>query len=646
MPFYKSLKFTTPLALLILISVAVMTAKYLDLRFSRAQLEQNAIEKSRELSHKIIHDVEVLSRFTDNVHDINDILMNYLIADINYIAVYKQNDSTFYKSFFNKLISTRDEFIKKHSAKVKAEQSIEISLEQEKDILQVLVRYALPKKDQEVLSSRYGLIYFEYNLERDIEIMHMNNHNDFMFNIYWGMVILLSIYLFMIFKFIRPISKLSQATSKISEGNFSHEDFFQQHGVEDEIYHLFRSFENMSKSIKENNFTLERVNLTLQVKTMQAQKANEAKSGFLANMSHEIRTPLNAIVGFIELLLKEETDKKKINYLSIINQSSTSLLSIINDILDLSKIESGKLDIVMEDFSPKEAFKNIVDLYKVRADEKKINFIVEIPTDLPDMITLDPLRLKQILNNLFSNAIKFTPSLGYILFKVFCDYEKNLLIIEVKDSGIGIAKEKQAHIFEAFNQSKDTITKEYGGTGLGLTIIKKLITLLKGKIVVQSDEGKGSRFIVTLPAKIASVRTYSPEDKDKEEEITFNQEKVMVVEDNVTNQLFITLVLDDLNLQYEVANNGQEAVTMFENKKFDIILMDENMPIMNGTEATKKILEIEKEKQLKHTPIVALTANALKGDKERFMQAGMDDYVTKPVDTNKLVQIIKRLLNI
>jgi len=641
-PFYKSLKITTFLALFIVILMAVMTAKFFDLRYSRALLEKNAIEKSTELSYKIVHDVEVLSRFTDNVHDLNDILMNYLIADINYIAVYKENDKLFYKSFFNTFVSDREAYVKEYSAKVRSEQSAKVFLEKEKDILQVLVRYDLPKEEGEILSSRYGLIYFEYSLARDTEIMHMDNHNDFMFNIYWGGFLLLALYFFMDYKFIRPISKLSQATSEISEGNFSHISFFHKHGLEDEMYHLFRSFENMSKSIKENNSILENINLALEEKTQQAEKANEAKSGFLANMSHEIRTPLNAIVGFIELLLKEETDKKKIKYLSIVNQSSTSLLSIINDILDLSKIESGKLDIVVEDFSPKEVFKNIVGLYKARADEKKINFIVEISPDLPDMITLDPLRVKQILNNLFSNAIKFTPEFGFILFKVSFDDRSKLLIMEVKDSGIGIPKEKQEHIFEAFNQSKETITKEYGGTGLGLTIIKKLTTLLQGKIVVESDEGEGTRFVVTLPVKVASASTHAREEK---EAVTFNQEKVLVVEDNATNQLFITLILDDFNLQYKVARNGQEAVAMFKNEDFDIILMDENMPVMNGTEATKKILEIEKDKKVTHTPIVALTANALKGDKERFLQAGMDDYLTKPIDTNRLMKTMQKHLH-
>ena len=387
---------------------------------------------------------------------------------------------------------------------------------------------------------------------------------------------------------------------------------------------------------------IEQKNRDLIQETKISTQANQAKSEFLANMSHEIRTPLNAIVGFIQILQKNETDKTKQHYLTIIETSSKSLLHVINDILDLSKIESGKLDIALNDFSLEKALENIIELYTPRMNEKKINFIVELANGLPKRVKSDELRLKQIIDNLLSNALKFTPELGFILLKADYRPDRESLLIEVRDSGIGIPKKRQTAIFDAFTQSDASTTKDFGGTGLGLSISKKLVSMLKGSITLQSEEGKGSRFIIELPIAISSSEEESAETSS---DILFNGEKILLVEDNKTNQLFATLILDELNLTYIIANNGKEAVEKFQEEDFSLILMDENMPIMNGTEATQEIIRLEKENKDVHTPIIALTANALKGDEERFISAGMDDYLSKPVDTPLLAKKIRDLIS-
>lgn len=370
-----------------------------------------------------------------------------------------------------------------------------------------------------------------------------------------------------------------------------------------------------------------------------AVKANKAKSIFLANMSHEIRTPMNAILGFINILKERTEDKKSTEYLNIIDSSSKSLLNIIDDILDFSKIDSGKLQINKIDFDTNREFNAITHLYDAKCAEKEISLILHISENLPPYIYTDPYRLKQVISNLLSNAIKFTSNGKTIIVSI--EYKNEFLDISVKDEGKGIAKEKQEQIFTAFGQEDSSTTREYGGTGLGLTISAQLVKLLGGELKVKSEIGIGSEFYFSIPVEVGQE---VKRDTLSSEESPLSGH-ILLVEDNKTNQLFMKILLEELELTFDIANDGLEAIEMFKNKKYDAILMDENMPNMSGIEATKNIIKMETEKALEHTPIIALTANAIEGDRERFLAAGMNEYLTKPVDEAKLFQILSKFLN-
>jgi len=375
-----------------------------------------------------------------------------------------------------------------------------------------------------------------------------------------------------------------------------------------------------------------------------AENANIAKSQFLANMSHEIRTPLNAIMGFIGLLKEDEKNEEKIKYLKIIDTSSSNLLEIINDILDFSKIESNLIELEYIDYNPLDEFESIVELFRAKVLEKNITFKVDIDKNLPHHINSDPLRVKQVIINLLSNAVKFTSQGKNVELKVI--FKDNFLSVYVKDEGIGIAQNKLQDIFKPFMQADNSTTRKYGGTGLGLTISSKLIKALGGELKVKSELGKGSEFYFTIPVKTVEAK----KEVDKIDNFKELSGHILLVEDNKANQMFMKVILKKMGFTFDIANNGLEALERFSKftcdneTKYDAILMDENMPNMNGIEATKRILEIEKEHNLPHTPIIALTANAIKGDRERFLEAGMDEYLTKPVNKKRLGEVLVKFL--
>ncbi len=398
------------------------------------------------------------------------------------------------------------------------------------------------------------------------------------------------------------------------------------------IYRVINQTKLLNRQVNEKTKNLKKL-------TEIAQKAARAKSDFLANMSHEIRTPLNAILGFIDLLKEQNKDKKSLEYIQIIDNSSKHLLGIINDILDFSKIESGKLEIENRNFEARKEFDSTINLFKAKAVEKNITLKIDIDSNLPKYICSDSLRIKQIISNLLSNAIKFTPNDKNIYLQI--NYKNNNLYISVEDEGIGIPKNRQNEIFNAFSQADTSTTRKFGGSGLGLSISAELVKLLGGKIEVQSDMGIGSRFFFSIPInKDKNIINDKIDDISKKK----LQGRILLVEDNKANQMFMELILKKLGLSYEIANDGLEAVEKYKDLTYNLILMDENMPNMNGIEATKQILKYENDKNLIHTPIIALTANALKGDREKFMQAGLDDYMTKPVDKKRLLEIFSKYL--
>ena len=509
-----------------------------------------------------------------------------------------------------------------------------------------------------------------------------------------------------------------------------------------------------------------------------AQEASEAKSMFLANMSHEIRTPLNGIVGFTELLRDTGLKNEQTEFVDIIEKSSENLLEIINNILDLSKIESNKLEIEDILFNPMREFEGAVEVYAVRASEKHIDLGCFIDPELNTTIKGDPTKLKEVVINLLSNAVKFTPSSGainVIIKKVHSNSSGKVKIsFEVQDNGIGVTNEQKSRIFEAFSQADTSITRKYGGTGLGLTISSKFVELMGGKLNLKSEVGKGTTFFFNiefdeekqqdnnieedfsnlsvlilenphqskqqdtylleylehlkvpytkfetidelqelqkeknydlvfvdydytseemlstyadLPSKLVLLTRssmmkkvdslsidifktiYEPLNFSKiksvfenylktlENKHTYKAKKefntetskfkanVLVAEDNVINQKLIRRTLEDLGLSITIANNGLEAFQKRKDEEFDLIFMDIQMPLLDGVEATKEILEYEEDYNQPHIPIIALTANALKGDKDKFISMGLDEYTTKPLVRKEIVTLLNHFLS-
>ncbi len=458
-----------------------------------------------------------------------------------------------------------------------------------------------------------------------------------------------------------------------------------------------------------------------------AVEAEKMKDQFLANMSHEVRTPLNAILGFVAVLRKRIRDPENSRYLDVISSSGESLLAIIGDILDFAKIKEGKLNVDPRPFDPHSEFANALELFSSKMAEKKIEYLTYIDPYLPTQITADEVRIKQILSNLLSNALKFTPEKGRV--SVTIKVVKNTLAISIKDSGCGMEEEALDRIFSAFEQAEGSTTRKYGGTGLGLAISKKLCEMMGGSIEVQSCVDKGSLFRLKIPVKHSgrypvykaakvymdeskykpmlllrryledmkmhlqadpskeSINIYAYKDRKKEkvkpyilvssyegegievlkpamsaqkiirliEGNTYHskggedkprfQGHVLIAEDNKANQMLMRLMLDEYGLSYRVCENGEEAYEAYKQEHFDLILMDEQMPVMNGMKATEHIIDYELQEKKVHTPIIAVTANALKGDEERFLEAGMDGYVAKPVESAKLEEIFHHFIS-
>ena len=366
----------------------------------------------------------------------------------------------------------------------------------------------------------------------------------------------------------------------------------------------------------------------------EAERALEIKSEFLANMSHEVRTPMNGILGMTSLLMNDVKDKEVLESLEIINKSALSLLGIINDILDLSKIESGKFKINPIHFSFKNLISNSVKAHEATLSGKSIKLESSYNRDVPDEIYADDLRLEQVINNLLNNAIKFTFS-GEIRITVDIEKEadsKSYIICSVEDSGIGISKDQQENIFDSFTQADGTTTRRFGGTGLGLAITRNLVELMGGSIWLESTEGKGSLFTFKVPVEVSSKAKIR-----KNEAIGLPYEatpiKTLVVEDNLVNQKVICRLLSKLEITAEVAANGQECLEALRKQKFDLVLMDCHMPVLDGFEATRAILKEYKEDR---PYIIAVTASAMSEDVARCREVGMDSFVSKPVSINSI----------
>ncbi len=373
-------------------------------------------------------------------------------------------------------------------------------------------------------------------------------------------------------------------------------------------------------------------------RTHELEIVSRAKSDFLANMSHEIRTPLNGIVGFIDMLYKKENNPQKQIKLQAIKESSSTLLGIINDILDFSKIEMNKLTIEKIPLSLKEIFIQTVELYFDIAKNKNIFINLTIDENVPSSILGDSTRIKQILSNLLSNAIKFAKEDTKVIVNLNYLQDSQEIFCEVIDEGVGIEVDKLDKVFKSFEQADSSTTRKYGGTGLGLSITKKLVKLMDGKINVESEINIGSKFYFTIPI-VKSIEVNDIQiNHDSDLELSG---KILIAEDNKTNQLLLSMLLDDLNLEYDIVDDGSKAVESIKNQKYNLILMDQNMPVLDGTDATKIIRNLDIQNDI---PIIAVTANALKGDKEKFLEVGMNEYISKPIDALELETVLKKYL--
>lgn len=389
---------------------------------------------------------------------------------------------------------------------------------------------------------------------------------------------------------------------------------------------------------------LERNRESLRDAHREAVAASAAKSNFLATMSHEIRTPLNGIMSLVELLQETPLDPSQRKHLHTVQRSCSTLLTVISDILDFSKIEAGKIELEQRPFSLTTLIGDIIDIFQPLAEEKGVDLTIACGSHVPELLMGDDNRLTQVLNNLISNALKFTDR-GDVQLMVDCSDQGAEAVVkfQVRDQGIGMSREQISHVFEKFTQADSSTTRRYGGTGLGLAISRQLVELMGGTIVIDSESGKGTTVTCTVPFLKAQGEECKPNSFDTDPPARMFSGGVLVVEDNAVNQYVMKAMLSSLGCDVIIAENGRSAIEVFGAGDFELIFMDIQMPEMDGVETTRRIRAMAGGDAV---PIVALTANALASDRDRCMKAGMNSFLLKPVTKRQLIDCLTASLPI
>ncbi len=438
---------------------------------------------------------------------------------------------------------------------------------------------------------------------------------------------------------IKPVQSLSEAMHEVAAGGS-----FEPVEVEaqDELFRgLTSSFNHLLGKLGEREDDLKAAMRDLESARDAANAANVLKTQFLANMSHEIRTPLNGVLAMAEVMAMGELGEIQRERLGIIRQSGNLLLAVLNDVLDLSKIEAGKLSLVTEDFDLAPTLSASAETFQVLAEGKGLEFRFAISDEAQGWWRGDADRLRQIVGNLLSNAVKFTPQ-GLVETIVDMNPQNSALRLVVRDSGVGIAPEKLPSLFEKFTQADNSATRRFGGTGLGLAICRELTQMMGGSIDVESRDGHGSTFTVELPLirgeATSSVHIEAAHESDD------RNIRLLAAEDNPTNQHVLGAVMESLGIDIDIVSDGKQAVDAWRVGGYDLILMDIQMPVMDGIDAAREIRSLEISEQRKRIPIVALTANALSHQVEEYMAVGMDGHVAKPIEIAKLYEAISAAL--